>query len=137
MIIASKKSLTPFLLLSLINAGLVLSTSFLLIPRMGIIGGAISQVIVSIISSSYVLIYALKTSTFAPTAKKVSLMAMMPLIGAYEIFVDPPYLDLLLVVLTLLAFKSIKIITPDDVKIIESFLPNKLRFVTFLLRIIV
>jgi len=104
---------------------------------MGIIGGAISQVIVSIISSLYVLIYSLKTSTFAPTAKEVSLMAIMPLIGAYEIFVDPPYLDLLLVVLTLLAFKSIKIITPDDVKIIESFLPNKLRFVTSLLRIIV
>jgi len=63
-IIAAKKSLRPFLFLSLLNGGLVLLTSFLLIPRIGIMSGAISQVIVSTISSSFVLVYALRTSTF-------------------------------------------------------------------------
>ena len=63
-IIAAKKSLRPFLILSLLNGGLVLLTSFLLIPRTGIMGGAISQAIVSTISSSFVLVYALKEDTF-------------------------------------------------------------------------
>ena len=51
-IIAANKSLSPFFILSLLNGSLVLLTSFILIPRIGIMGGAISQVIVSIISSS-------------------------------------------------------------------------------------
>jgi len=51
-IIAANKSLSPFFILSLLNGSLVLLTSFILIPRIGIMGGAISQVIVYIISSS-------------------------------------------------------------------------------------
>ncbi|QGR19740.1 oligosaccharide flippase family protein [Stygiolobus azoricus] len=136
-IIAAKKSLRPFLVLSLLNASLVLLTSYLLIPRIGIIGGAISQVIVSIISSSFILVYALRASTFLLGRKESILLAMMPLIGVYEVFIDPPYLDLLLLLFVILLFKFFKILTVDDVKLIQSFLPSRLKFVISILKVII
>ena len=135
-IIAAKKSLRPFLLLSLLNGSLVLLTSFLLIPRIGIMGGGISQVIVSIISSSFILFYALRTSTLVLDRKVIVLLTMMPLIGVYESFVDPPYLDFLLLLSVILLFKLFKIITIEDVKLVQSFLPSKLQFVALLMKMI-
>ncbi|AGJ62301.1 MATE family efflux transporter [Saccharolobus islandicus] len=132
-IIAAKKSLRPFLFLSLLNGSLVLITSFLLIPRLGIIGGAISQVIVSAISSSFVLSYALREGVFVPAKREKVLLVLMPLIGLYEVFVDPPYLDFLLLLFIFILFN--KVITLDDVKLIESFLPSKLKFITSLLKV--
>lgn len=136
-IIAAKKSLRPFLVLSLLNASLVLLTSYLLIPRIGIMGGAISQVMVSIISSSFILVYALRASTFLLGRKESILLAMIPLIGVYEVFIDPPYLDLLLLLFVLLLFKLFKIITVDDMKLIQSFLPSRLKFVVSILKVII
>ena len=133
-IIAAKKSLRPFLMLSLLNGGLVLLTSFLLIPR--IMGGAISQAIVSTISSSFVLVYALRTSTFILGRRETTLLAVMPLIGIYEVFIDPLYLDLLLLLSILFLFEFFEIITVDDMKLIQSFLPSKLKFVALILKII-
>lgn len=115
-IIAAKKSLRPFLILSLLNGGLVLLTSFLLIPRIGIIGGAISQAIVSTISSSFVLVYALKEDTFVLGKRESAILFMMPLIAFYEVFVDPPYLDFLLLLSVILLFKTFRIITAEDMK---------------------
>lgn len=132
-IIAAKKSLRPFLFLSLLNGSLVLITSFLLIPRLGIIGGAISQVIVSAISSSFVLSYALREGVFVPAKREKALLVLMPLIGLYEVFVDPPYLDFLLLLFIFILFN--KVITLDNVKLIESFLPSKLKFITSLLKV--
>jgi O-antigen/teichoic acid export membrane protein len=63
-IIAVRKSLRPSLVLSVLNGSLVIPTSFLLIPRLGIIGGALSQVIVSVISSLFIVLYATRTYTF-------------------------------------------------------------------------
>jgi O-antigen/teichoic acid export membrane protein len=128
-IIAAKKSLRPFLILSLLNGGLVLLTSFLLIPRIGIMGGAISQVIVSTISSSFVLVYALKEDTFVLGKRESTLLFMMPLIAFYEVFVDPLYLDFLLLLSVILLFKTFRIITAEDMKLIGSFLPSKLKFI--------
>jgi O-antigen/teichoic acid export membrane protein len=128
-IIAAKKSLRPFLILSLLNGGLVLLTSFLLIPRIGIMGGAISQVIVSTISSSFVLVYALKEDTFVLGKRESAILFMMPLIAFYEVFVDPLYLDFLLLLSVILLFKTFRIITTEDMKSIGSFLPSKLKFI--------
>jgi len=135
-IIAANKSLRPFFILSLLNGSLVLLTSYLLIPRIGIMGGAISQVIVSIISSSFILVYALRTSTFILGRKESVLLSIMPLIALYEVLVDPAYLDFLLLVFVLLLFKLFKIITVEDVKLIESFSPSKLKFVALLMKMI-
>jgi len=109
-IIAAKKSLRSFLILSLLNGGLVLLTSFLLIPRIGIMGGAISQAIVSTISSSFVLVYALKEDTFVLGKRESTLLFMIPLIAFYEVFVDPPYLDFLLLLSVILLFKTVTLL---------------------------
>jgi len=135
-IIAAKKSLRPFLILSLLNGGLVLLTSFRLIPRIGIIGGAISQAIVSTISSSFVLVYALKEDTFVLGKRESAILFMMPLIAFYEVFVDPPYLDFLLLLSVILLFKTFRIITSEDMRLIDSFLPSKLKFVISLMKAI-
>lgn len=135
-IVASKKDLRPFLVLSILNGGLTLLTSFLLIPRLGIVGGAISQIIVSIISSSFIVFYALRTSTFIPSRKEIMLLLAMPLIGVYEVFVDPPFLDLILLLLVILIFKAFKVIEKEDVKLVESFLSSKLKFISYILRLI-
>ncbi|BDB99869.1 hypothetical protein SACC_28860 [Saccharolobus caldissimus] len=135
-IIASKKDLRPFLVLSIINGGLTLLTSFLLIPRLGVVGGAISQVIVSILSSSFIVFYALRTSTFIPSRKEIMLLLSMPLMGIYEVFVDPQFLDLILLLLVILIFKAFKVIEKEDVKLVESFLPSKLKFISYILQLI-
>ncbi|MUN28515.1 lipopolysaccharide biosynthesis protein [Sulfuracidifex metallicus] len=135
-IIAAKKSLRPFLILSLLNGGLVLLTSFLLIPRIGIMGGAISQVIVSTISSSFVLVYALRENTFVLGRRESVLLTAMPLIALYEVFLDPPYLNFLLLLSVILLFKTFRIITAEDMKLIDSFLPSKLKFFISLVKAI-
>ena len=96
--------------MSVLNVSLVIPTSFLLIPRLGIIGGALSQVIVSVISSLFIVLYATRTYTFTVGRREITLFVMMPLIGVYEVFVDPPYLDFLLVLLVPLLFKLLKIV---------------------------
>ncbi|ACP37776.1 polysaccharide biosynthesis protein [Sulfolobus islandicus M.14.25] len=134
-IIAAKKSLRPFLLLSLLNGSLVLLTSYLLIPRIGIMGGAISQLVVSIISSIFIIVYALKENVFVLGRKEAVLLTSIPLIGLYEVFVDPPYLDFLLLLLVILLFKTFKVIEKGDVKLVESFLPSKLKFISYILEL--
>ncbi|MFP3138097.1 MAG: lipopolysaccharide biosynthesis protein, partial [Nitrososphaeria archaeon] len=68
--------------------------------------------------------------------KESVLLSIMPLIALYEVLVDPAYLDFLLLVFVLLLFKLFKIITVEDVKLIESFSPSKLKFVALLMKII-
>ena len=109
-IVTATKSLRPSLVLSVLNGGMVLLTSFLLIPRLGIIGGTLSQVLVSVISSLFVVLYAIRTYTFTVGRKEITLLVMMLLIGMYEVLVDPPYLDFLLLLLIPLLFRFFKII---------------------------
>ncbi|AGJ62294.1 Membrane protein involved in the export of O-antigen and teichoic acid [Sulfolobus islandicus LAL14/1] len=60
----------------------------------------------------------------------------MPLIAFYEVFVDPPYLDFLLLLSVILLFKTFRIITTEDMKLIDSFLPSKLKFFILLMKAI-
>lgn len=135
-IVASRKPLRPFLFLSLLNGSVVLVTSVLLIPELGIMGGAISQIIASTVSSTFVLVYALKTSTFVLGRKEIVILLVMPLIALYEVFIDPTYLDLLLLLSVILLYKLFKVISKEEVKLIESFLPSKLRFLGLALKVI-
>jgi O-antigen/teichoic acid export membrane protein len=75
-IIAVRKSLRPFLVLSVLNGSLVIPASFLLIPRLGIIGGALPQVIVSVISSLFIVLYATRTYTFTVGRREITLFVM-------------------------------------------------------------
>jgi len=54
----------------------------------------------------------------------------------YEVFVDPPYLDFLLLLSVILLFKTFRIITSEDMRLIDSFLPSKLKFVISLIKVI-
>ena len=68
--------------------------------------------------------------------ESVLLLSIMPLIALYEALVDPAYLDFLLLAFVLLLFKLFKIITVEDVKLIESFSTSKLKFVALLMKMI-
>ncbi|TRM76109.1 hypothetical protein DJ523_01790 [Sulfolobus sp. E5] len=120
----------------MLNASTVLITSFLLIPRIGIIGGAISQVIVAIVSSLFTVFYALRTKVFFPTFKEYVILSIIPLVGVYEVFIDPRWLDLILFLTLILIFKFLGIIERDYVELIKGFLPQKLAFVYKVLRVL-
>ncbi|TRM73834.1 polysaccharide biosynthesis protein, partial [Sulfolobus sp. A20-N-F8] len=135
-IVAFKRDLRPFLVLTVLNASTVLITSFLLIPRIGIIGGAISQVIVAIVSSLFTVFYALRTKVFFPTFKEYVILSIIPLVGVYEVFIDPRWLDLILFLTLILIFKFLGIIERDYVELIKGFLPQKLAFVYKVLRVL-
>ncbi|WP_338598642.1 lipopolysaccharide biosynthesis protein [Sulfolobus tengchongensis] len=136
-LIAFKKSLRPFLILSIINASTVLTTSFILIPRIGIMGGAISQLIASAVSSVFTLYYVLSSHVFHPSWKEVGILTFIPVIFIYEIFIDPPFFDFVLVLVIILFFKMSKIFSEEEKNVIFNFLPNKLfiikRFIQILL----
>ncbi|BDC18532.1 lipopolysaccharide biosynthesis protein [Acidianus sp. HS-5] len=135
-IIASNKDLKPFLLLSTLDAGLVLVTSFALIPRLGIIGGALSQIIVTMISSLFILSYAVKASVFLINKREAIVLSLFLVVGVLEVIIAPLVLALALLPIILLIFRSFKIINNEDVKVIESFLTRGLKFVSIILRII-
>ncbi|QKR00843.1 oligosaccharide flippase family protein [Metallosphaera tengchongensis] len=135
-IIAFKRDLRPFLVLILLNASTVLFTSFLLIPRIGIIGGAISQVIVAIVSSLFTIFYALRTKVFFPTLKDYVVLSLLPLVGVYEVFIDPKWLDVVLFLALPVIFKFLGIIERSDVELIRGFLPRRLMFIYQVLRIL-
>ncbi|ARM76937.1 oligosaccharide flippase family protein [Acidianus manzaensis] len=135
-LIAFKKSLRPFLILSIINASTVLTTSYTLIPRIGIMGGAISQLIVSAVSSVFTLYYVLSNHVFHPSWKEIGILSLIPLIFVYEIFIDPPFFDFVLVLVIILFFKISKIFSEDEKNIISNFLPGKLFLVKRIIQIL-
>ena len=132
-IIAAKKNLRPFLALSVFNEGLVISTSYLLIPRLGILGGAISQLIVSIGSSVFTIYYALRTGVFSIGRKEAVVLALTPIVGL-GMFFNIPLTDIIMLALVVLAFKLFKIISEDEIRVVDMFLPSWLKFVSGVLR---
>ena len=126
-LISFKKSLRPFLILSIMNASTTLLTSYLLIPRIGIMGGAYSQLIVGIISSSFALYYVVKEKVFQPTKKEWTLLSLLPITFLFELFIDPTYLDVVYVVIILATFKLLGIFEKREKEIILGFTPSSLR----------
>jgi O-antigen/teichoic acid export membrane protein len=135
-IVAFKRDLRPFLILTLLNASTVLVTSYLLIPKIGIVGGAISQVIVAIVGSLFTVFYALRTKVFFPTFKEYVVLSILPLVGIYEVFIDPWLFAVLLMAAILVTFKFLGVIEREDVELIRGFLSRRLMFVYKFLRIL-
>ncbi|MEM4086856.1 MAG: oligosaccharide flippase family protein, partial [Saccharolobus sp.] len=140
LIIAFKRNLRPFTFLSIVTGLTVVTTSFILIPRLGILGGAISQLLSSIISSSFILWYSLYTKVFELGRKELVVLSLIPLIFVYEVFLDPfPYplfFDLLLLLFLILFFKKIRLFESDEKEIIFSFLNDKLSFMKTLIKLL-
>ena len=132
-IVAAKKDLRPFFILSLINGGLVVSTSYLLIPRLGIIGGAISQLIVSIGSSVFTIYYAIRTGVFSIRRKEAIMLAITPIVGL-GLTLNSPLVDLAVLTLVVSAFKLFKVMTEDEIRVVDLFLPSRLKFLSAVLR---
>ncbi|QGA53814.1 oligosaccharide flippase family protein [Sulfolobus sp. E5-1-F] len=126
-LIAFKKSLRPFLYLSVINTLTTVTTSFLLIPRIGIMGGAISQLIVASISSAFTLYYVLSNKVFHPTRREIAVLSLIPIIFSYELFIDPPFLDLIVLVFLIIFFK--KVFTAEEKRVVETFSPKVFRVI--------
>ncbi|MEM0290197.1 MAG: oligosaccharide flippase family protein [Metallosphaera sp.] len=139
LIIAFKRNLRPFIFLSIITGLTVVITSFILIPRLGILGGAISQLLSSIISSSFILWYSLYTQVFTLGKKELVVLSIIPLVFIYEVFLDPlPYpllFDSVLLLFLILLFKKIKLLENDEKEIMFSFLNNKLNFIKVLIKL--
>jgi O-antigen/teichoic acid export membrane protein len=92
-IVAATKSLRPFLVLPVLNGGMVLLTSFLLIPRPGIIGGG-SVSGVSLCNFFLVRCIVRYKDLYVHCGRKeITLFVMILLIRMYEVLVDPLYLD--------------------------------------------
>ena len=126
-LISFNKSLRPFLILTGVNAITTLFTSFLLIPRIGIMGGAYSQLAVAIISSSFTLFYVLKEKVFHPTRKEGVVLSLIPLTFLFEYFVDPTYMDIVYVIIIILIFKLLGVFENREKEIILNFTPSLLR----------
>jgi len=126
-LISFKRSLRPFLIISVINAFTTLLTSFLLIPRIGMMGGAYSQLIVGMISSSFALFYVLNEKVFQPTKKEWTLISLLPITFIFELFVDPTYLDIIYVIIILAIFKLLGMFENKEKEIVLNFTPFILR----------
>jgi len=126
-LISFKRSLRPFLILSGINAFTTLFTSYLLIPRIGIMGGAYSQLIVGIVSSSFTLYYVMREKVFHPTKKEWTLISLIPITFLFELFVDPTYLDIIYVAIIIAVFKFLGVFEKREKEIILGFTPSSLR----------
>lgn len=135
-LVAFKKSLRPFLVLSIVSAITIPITSYLLIPRLGIIGGALSQLIVSIISSAFTLYYVLESGVFKPTIKEIGIISLIPIIFVYEMFIDPPLFDIVLLLIVILFFKLGRIFEREEKEIIYQFLPSRISFIKNIMRIL-
>jgi len=126
-LISFNKNLKPFLIISGVNAFTTVFTSFLLIPRIGIMGGAYSQLAVAIISSSFALYYVLRERVFHPTKKEGVILSLIPLTFIFEFFVDPTYMDIVYVVAIILIFKLLGVFENKEKEIILNFTPSILR----------
>lgn len=126
-LVSFNKNLKPFLIISGVNAFTTLSTSFLLIPRIGIMGGAYSQLAVAIISSSFTLYYVLRERVFQPTKKEWVILSLIPLTFIFELLVDPTYMDMVYVVAIILIFKLLGMFENKEKEIILNFTPSILK----------
>jgi len=126
-LISFNKSLRPFLVLTGVNAFTTVFTSFLLIPRIGIMGGAYSQLAVTIISSSFTLFYVLRERVFHPTKKEEVILSLIPITFLFELLVDPTYMDIVYVVVIILIFKLLGVFENKEKEIIFNFTPSILR----------
>jgi len=126
-LVSFNKNLKPFLIISGVNAFTTLLSSFLLIPRIGIMGGAYSQLAVAIISSFFTLYYVLREKVFQPTKKEWVVLSLIPLTFLFELLVDPTYMDIVYVVAIILVFKLPGVFENREKDIILNFAPSMLR----------
>ncbi|MEM0290203.1 MAG: lipopolysaccharide biosynthesis protein [Metallosphaera sp.] len=121
-IISFKRDLKPFVFISLTDAILVITTSIFFIPRLGILGGAISQLIVAVVNDSLYLAYSVRVKVFSLGRKEVALLALLPFMFVYELFLTQAYFSVLLGISLLLGLKISRIFERDELDVIGRFI---------------
>jgi O-antigen/teichoic acid export membrane protein len=132
-IVASKKDLRPFILMAIINGITVVSTSYFLIPKIGILGAAISQLIVNVMYSVEVTTYAVKSNVFNLSNREIGVILAIVFVGIFMFFVDSWVIDLILALGSVVVFRGLKIFTKDEIITIISFIPKNMKFLSKIL----
>ncbi|QXJ34895.1 oligosaccharide flippase family protein [Saccharolobus shibatae] len=128
--ISAKKSYRPFIIISYVSAVEVIGVSYYLIPRIGILGAAIAQVINVILTSALFLIFSVSQGVFRLERKEI---ACIILIGLSFLALINWIVGLVVV---LVGFKLLGIVSSDEIKIVENFAPSILKKVTKILYLV-
>ena len=129
--IAAKVSYRPFIIIGSVSALEVISLSYLLIPRLGILGAAVAQVVNALLASALYLIFSSKQNVF-PLGKRETFTLVLIILS---------FLSLLnwlaALVLVLLGFRLLGVISTSEVKLVEGLTPQPLRRLIRVLHIFV
>ncbi|MEM1621514.1 MAG: polysaccharide biosynthesis C-terminal domain-containing protein [Metallosphaera sp.] len=121
-LIALNKNYRPFLVIGSASAIEVVLVSFLLIPRMGILGAGIAQAGNAIVTSILYVIFSLKQGII--TLDRKTIYSIL-LISLSSISLFSWVIGALVIILGL---KFLGIITNKEMALIQKFIPPQLRF---------
>ena len=129
--IAAKVSYRPFILIGSLSAVEVIPLSYLLIPKLGILGAAIAQVVNALLTSALYLIFSLKQNVFPLGRREAFTLALTAL----------SFLSLInwivALVLVVLGFRLLGIVSASEVKVVEDLAPQPIRRFTKVLYLVV
>ena len=128
--IAAKVSYRPFILIGSLSAVEVVSLSYLLIPRLGILGAAVAQVVNVLLTSALYLLFSVKQNVF-PLGRREALTLLL---------ITLSFLSLLnwlvALVLVLLGFRLLGVVGTSEVKLVEGLAPQPLKRFTKVLYLV-
>ena len=128
--IAAKESYRPFLIIGSLSAIEVISLSYLLIPKLGILGAALAQVVNALLTSALYLVFSVKQKIF-PLGRREAFTLLLTALS---------FLSLLnwivALILVILGSRLLRIVSMSEVKIVESLIPQPLRRLTKVLYLV-
>lgn len=120
-LIIARKDLRPYLVIGLGSAIQIIAVSYLLIPKMSIVGAAIAQAINIIFTVSLSLYFLVKQEIFELNRENVFGIILMSI--ASLAFVS--WITVLIIIV--LGFKLLGIIKKKDIEILEKFAPAQIK----------
>ena len=128
--IAAKVSYRPFVLIGSLSAIEVISLSYLLIPKLGILGAAIAQVTNALLTSALYLVFSVKQKIF-PLGRREAFTLVLTALS---------FLSLLnwiaALILVVLGFRLLGTVSIDEIKVVEGLAPQPLRRITKVLYLV-
>ena len=119
--ISAKVSYRPFVLIGSLSAVEVISLSYLLIPKLGVLGAAVAQVVNALLASSLYLVFSVKQRVFPLGKREVFTLVLIVL--SFLSLID----WVITLILIVLGFRLLGIVAPGEVRVIEGLTPKPLR----------
>ena len=119
--VAAKVSYRPFILIGSLSAIEVVSLSYVLIPRLGILGAAIAQVVNALLTSALYLLFSVKQNIF-PLGRREVVALVLTALSFLSLFNW-----LVALILVLLGFRLLGVVSTSEVKIVEDLAPQSLK----------